>query len=461
MNLQIIILAAGQGKRMFSNTPKVLHPLAGKPMLTRVVETALQLKPESIHVIYGHGGEHIKNSLPELPVHWVKQAEQLGTGHAVMQALPHIPAHAQVLVLSADVPLIQPQTLKTLVEYSSSSTSQDSVLALLVAHLENPYGLGRILRNNEGEIHAIVEEKDANEQEKNVKEIYSGICCAKSSDLARWLPMLNNDNAQGEYYLTEIISMAVKNKVAITSLDAPNLYEIQGVNNRLQLQQLERIWQVKEAERLLEAGVGIADAARFDLRGELTCGKDVFIDVNCVFKGKVILGDGVIIGPNCCLTDVTVGAGSEIFPHSVIEQSVLGEGCTVGPFARLRPGTELAAECKIGNFVETKNAVFDTGSKASHLSYLGDVTIGKQVNIGAGTITCNYDGANKHQTVIEDGVFIGSDTQLVAPVTIGAHATIGAGSTIRKNVPAGELTLTESKQRTVDGWKRPVKKKNI
>lgn len=458
MNLQIIILAAGQGKRMFSNTPKVLHPLAGKPLLTRVVETAQQLKPDAIHVIYGHGGEQIKNSLPDLPVHWVHQAEQLGTGHAVMQALPHIPPQAQVLVLSADVPLIQTETLQTLIEYSKSTNTQQSVLALLVASLEDPSGLGRIIRNNQGEIYAIVEEKDANEQEKNIKEIYSGICCAKSSDLALWLPKLSNDNAQGEYYLTEIIEMAVKNHVPITSLKAKNNYEIQGVNNRLELQQLERIWQLKEAERLLASGVMIADASRIDVRGELTCGRDVFIDINCVFNGTVVLGDGAVIGPNCSFTDVTIGAGTEIYANSFIESSVIGEHCHIGPFARLRAGTQLAANCKIGNFVETKKAVFDEGSKANHLTYLGDVSIGKKVNIGAGTITCNYDGANKHQTVIEDGVFIGSDTQLVAPVTIGANATIGAGSTIRKNVPADELTLTESRQKTVYGWKKPVKK---
>ncbi len=458
MNLQIIILAAGQGKRMFSNIPKVLHPIAGKPMLTRVVETAQQLNPDAIHVIYGHGGEQIKKSLPDLPVHWVYQAEQLGTGHAVMQALPHIPPHAQVLVLSADVPLIQPKTLQSLIECSKTTNSQQSILALLVANLEDPTGLGRIIRNNQGEIYAIVEEKDANEQVKNIKEIYTGICCAKSSDLANWLPKLSNDNAQGEYYLTEIIAMAEKNNIPITSLAASNIFEIQGVNNRLQLQQLERIWQVREAERLLESGVTIADAARFDLRGELSCGKDVFIDVNCVFKGKVILGDNCFIGPNCTLSDVILGAGTEIHANSVLEQCVIGEQCQIGPFARLRAGTQLAAQCKIGNFVETKKAVFDEGSKASHLSYLGDISIGKQVNIGAGTITCNYDGVNKHQTIIEDGVFVGSDTQLIAPVTIGANATIGAGSTIRRNAPPDELTLSDSKQRTVYGWKRPVKK---
>ncbi|MGL5742038.1 MAG: bifunctional UDP-N-acetylglucosamine diphosphorylase/glucosamine-1-phosphate N-acetyltransferase GlmU [Legionella sp.] len=458
MNLQIIILAAGQGKRMYSNIPKVLHQLAGKPMLTRVVETAQQLNPDVIHVIYGHGGEQLKKSLPDLPVHWVYQAEQLGTGHAVMQALPFIPPNTQVLVLSADVPLIQVDTLRALIECSNPANSHKSFLTLLVAHFEDPSGLGRIVRDNQGEVSIIVEEKDANEQEKNIKEIYSGICCAISDDLEKWLPVLGNNNAQSEYYLTEIIALAVASKTPIRTLSTKENAEIQGVNNRFQLQQLERIWQSRHAQQLLIQGVTVADASRFDVRGELTCGKDVFIDVNCVFKGKVVLGDGCIIEPNCMLTDVTLGAGCVIHANSVLEGCDIAKDCTVGPFARLRSGTQLAAHCKIGNFVETKKAVFDEGSKASHLSYLGDVSLGKKVNVGAGTITCNYDGVNKHKTIIEDGVFIGSDTQLVAPVIVGAEATIGAGSTIRKNVPPGELTLTESKQKTVYGWKRPVKK---
>lgn len=458
MNLHIVILAAGQGKRMYSNTPKVLHQIAGKPMLVRVVETAQQLNPDAIHVIYGHGGEQIKKSLPDLPVHWVHQAEQLGTGHAVLQALPNIPPHAQVLVLSADVPLIQVNTLRSFIECSKTADTHQSVLALLVAYLENPTGLGRIVRDAQGKVSNIVEEKDANEQEKKIKEIYTGICCAKNTDLSKWLPQLSNENAQGEYYLTEVIALAVADKATINTLSTDDVSEINGVNNRLQLQQLERVWQRREAERLMLQGVAIADAHRFDLRGELICGKDVFIDVNCVFNGKIVLGDGCVVGPNCVLTDVTLGAGSEIYANSVLEGCEIGNECSIGPFARLRTGTQLAARCKIGNFVETKKAVFDEGSKASHLSYLGDVTLGKKVNIGAGTITCNYDGVNKHQTVIGDEAFIGSDTQLVAPVLIGARATIGAGSTIRKNAPAEELTFTESRQKTIPGWKRPVKK---
>ncbi|MCC5014557.1 MULTISPECIES: bifunctional UDP-N-acetylglucosamine diphosphorylase/glucosamine-1-phosphate N-acetyltransferase GlmU [unclassified Legionella] len=458
MTLQIIILAAGQGKRMYSSTPKVLHKIAGKPMLVRVVETAQQLNPEAIYVVYGHGGEQIKAALPDLPVNWVLQKDQLGTGHAVMQALPHIPLDSQVLILSADVPLIEAKTLQNLIDKHHAAPAPANSLSLLLAKLDNPTGLGRIVRNAQGDISAIVEEKDATAEQKQIQEIYSGICCVQAADLARWLPQLGCNNAQGEYYLTEIIAMAVNEQQVITSLQTPNLMEIQGVNDRLQLQQLERIWQQRLARQLMLSGVSLADANRFDVRGELHCGQDVFIDVNNVFSGKVVLGNGCSIGPNCILHNVTLGAHCEILANSVLEDCHIGESCHIGPFARLRPGTQLANDCKIGNFVETKKAVFGEGSKASHLSYLGDVTLGKEVNIGAGTITCNYDGANKHQTIIEDGVFVGSDTQLVAPVTVGANATIGAGSTIRKNVPANELTLTESKQKTITGWKRPVKK---
>lgn len=453
MNLQIIILAAGQGKRMYSDIPKVLHPIAGTPMLVRVVQAAQKLNPEAIHVIYGHGGEQIKNALPDLPVQWVLQEQQLGTGHAIMQALPHLPITSRVLILSGDVPLINADTLTALL-----SRHQTPGLTLLTADLDNPFGLGRILRNEREQIHAIIEEKDASAEQKAIQEIYSGICVANTADLARWLPTLNNDNAQGEYYLTDIIRLAVAEHTPVYSLKMGDVMQIQGVNNRQQLHELERIWQHRCAQNLLEQGVGIADANRIDIRGHLTCGKDVFIDVNCVFIGTVILGDRAIIGPNSVIIDSRIGQDCEVYSHSVIEKSVLDTACHVGPFARLRPGTHLAPHCKIGNFVETKKAVFDEGSKANHLSYLGDVTVGKKVNIGAGTITCNYDGANKYQTIIEDGAFIGSDTQLVAPVKVGKEATIGAGSTIRKDAPAGELTLTESRQKTVFGWKRPVKK---
>lgn len=453
MSLHIIILAAGQGKRMHSTTPKVLHPIGGSPMLKRVVDTALALKPAAIHVVIGHGGERIQAALPELPVHWVFQTEQLGTGHAVMQALPHIPAGNHVLVLSADVPLVQIDTLQRLIKQTECTPS----LGLLLASMEDPHGMGRILRNAAGEVQAIVEEKDATPEQRNIHEIYSGICCARVDDLKRWLPTLNQNNAQGEYYLTDIIKRAVAQHRPIISLQVTDCIEIQGANNRVQLQQLERICQMRIATELMQTGVTLADAGRIDVRGTLNCGMDVFIDVNNVFEGHVTLGDHCTVGPNCTLTDVTLGANCTIFPNSVLDHCTIGDGCHIGPFARMRPGTVLADGCKIGNFVETKNAVFDADSKASHLSYLGDVTIGKQVNIGAGTITCNYDGVNKHQTVIKDGAFIGSDTQLVAPVTIGEHATIGAGSTIRKNAPAGELTLSVSKQQTIPGWTRPTK----
>lgn len=455
MNLHIVILAAGQGKRMYSKTPKVLHHLAGKPLLSWVVDTASRLNPAAIHVIYGHCGDKIIKMLPELGVNWIHQAEQLGTGHALLQALPHIPQSAQVLVLSADVPLIQLSTLTALIDCAQQ---KKSLLTLLTALPKNPHGLGRILRTAEGNISAIVEEKDASEQEKKISEIYTGICCASAAALAHWLPQLGQNNAQKEYYLTEIIAIAAREKTTIQSITIEDWIEIQGVNTRLQLHQLEREWQQRKAQDLLEKGVSIADAQRFDLRGELTCGQDVTIDIDCVFKGKVVLGDDCIIGPHCILTDVTLESGCEIHANSILEGCHIGKNCHIGPFARLRAGTQLADDCKIGNFVETKKAVFDQGSKANHLSYLGDVRLGKKVNIGAGTITCNYDGVNKHQTIIEDGAFIGSDTQLIAPVTVGKEATVGAGSTIRKNVPAGELTLTESKQKTVLGWKRPQKK---
>lgn len=456
MLLHIVILAAGVGKRMLSNHPKVLHSLGGKPMLEWVIEAASLLHPEKIHVIYGHGGERIREVLPGMDVNWVLQKQQLGTGHAVGQALPDIPSTAHVLVLSADVPLISANTLETLIETSKERSG--STLALLVAKPENPTGLGRIVRDADGAIKAIVEEKDASDTEKRIAEIYSGICLVRAADLARWLPKIEPHNAQGEYYITDIIAMAVEDSVPIVSVTARDVAEIQGVNNRLQLATLERVLQRRLAESLaLEKGVSMADLNRIDIRGKLHPGKDVFIDVNCVFEGSVILGDSCRIGPNSVLKNVTLGEGVTIHANSVLEGADVGPHCQIGPFARLRPGTRLAAHCKIGNFVETKEAVFDEDSKASHLAYLGDVTIGKDVNIGAGTITCNYDGVNKHPTVIEDGVFVGSDTQFVAPVKIGANATIGAGSTIRKDVPAGELTFTESVQKTVYGWKRPIK----
>jgi len=453
MSLHIIILAAGQGKRMHTSKPKVLHTLGGKSMLERVVDVASQLNADGIYVVYGHGGEQVRGALPFLPVQWVLQKEQLGTGHAVAQVLPLLPEEGQVLVLSADVPLIQAQTLKQLIALCHGENN----LGILQAVFDNPFGLGRILHDEKGSICAIVEEKDANEQQRKIKEIYSGICCAKIPDLRRWLPKLRIDNAQGEHYLTEIIALAAMEGTPIASFNIVEPSEIFGVNDLLQLQEAERIWQHRFAVKLMLSGVRLADAARIDIRGELACGKDVFIDINAVFEGHVVIGDGCVIEPNCLLRNVTLGAFCVIHANSVLDGCEIGDKCHIGPFSRLRPGTTLADRCKIGNFVETKNASLGENSKASHLSYLGDTLIGKDVNIGAGTITCNYDGANKHQTTIEDGVFVGSDTQLIAPVTVGKNATIGAGSTIRKNVPAGELTIMEVKQKVINGWSRPKK----
>ena len=454
MPLNIVILAAGQGKRMNSSTPKVLHKLGGIAMLQRVVNTASCLNPDGIHIIIGHGGDKVKEALPHLKVNWILQDKQLGTGHAVLQALPHIPKDSLVLILSADVPLIQAYTLEMLINLTKED---NKALALLLATINDPTGLGRITRNENNEVTAIVEEKDATEIQKQIKEIYSGICCTKAENLLKWLPRLTDSNAQKEYYLTEIIAHAIADKIDILSLEVNDHMEIFGVNDRLQLQLLERRWQRKVASDLMLKGVSIADQNRIDIRGELHCGKDVFIDVNTIFSGNVVIGDGSIIGANCILNEVTIGANCEIHPNSLLDNCQIDNGGQVGPFARLRPGTHLGVNSKIGNFVETKAAVFGENSKASHLSYLGDVTIGNDVNIGAGTITCNYDGANKHKTVIENGAFIGSDTQLVAPVSVGENATIGAGSTIRKNVPANELTLTLTTQKTIPGWKRPRK----
>lgn len=458
MSLHIIILAAGQGTRMQSSIPKVLHKLGSKPMLTRVVDSALALRPEGIHVIIGFGGEQIKQALPTLAVNWIIQKAQLGTGHAVMQALPYIPETAQVLVLYADVPLIQAETLRALIAACKPLHPGESFpLGLLIAKVTDPTGLGRIVRNASGDIHAIIEEKDATPEIRKNNEIYTGICCASAAILKQWLPQLKCENAQGEYYLTDIIKMATMASLPVVSQQVANPIETQGVNDRQQLQSLERVLQAQIASDLMLSGVSLADASRIDVRGHLVCGRDVFIDVNTVFSGHVEIGEGSTIGANCSLNNTSIGAHCEILPNSVLDGVKMADQCQVGPFARLRPGTQLAEGCKIGNFVETKQAVLGCHTKASHLSYLGDITIGKQVNIGAGTITCNYDGVNKHSIVIEDGVFIGSDTQLIAPIIIGKNATIGAGSTICKDVPADELTLTEAKQTTIYGWQRPKK----
>lgn len=454
MALEVIILAAGQGKRMFSSQPKVLNTLAGRPMLRHVIDTAKTLNPAKIHIVVGFQHEKIREAFKEEALHWAFQAEQLGTAHAVMQALPNIAEKSEVLVLYGDVPLIDPQLLEAL--YGKIKQTQH--LGLIVAHLNNPHGLGRVVRNSHGNVVSIVEERDATAEERKIEEIYTGICCTSRENLVRWLSQVSNQNAQNEYYLTDIVMMAAQAGCEIVSVKAMDEVAVQGVNDPLQLQKLERIWQQRTAEHLLLSGVRIADVARFDLRGTLTCESDVFIDVNVIFIGRVVLEQGVNIGPNCVLKNVTVGKNSIIKANSMLEDCEIAQYCEVGPFSRLRPGTVLADQCRVGNFVETKNTRFGVGTKANHLSYIGDAKVGEAVNIGAGTITCNYDGANKHETIIEDGAFIGSDTQLVAPIRVGRNATIGAGTTLRRSAISDALTLTESHQKTVAGWKRPEKK---
>ncbi len=433
--MNVVILAAGQGKRMHSDLPKVLHPIAGKPMLAHVLDTARRLGAGRLCVVYGHGGERVRQALAADDIVWAKQEPQLGTGHAVLQALPHLDPAAPTLVLYGDVPLIRAETLERLLKLSRGNTP-----ALLTVNLPNPHGYGRIVRAD-GRVVRIVEEKDADDAERAITEVNTGILVAPTAALARWLPGLSNRNAQGEYYLTDIVSLAVAEGMRIETAQPAASWEVEGVNSKAQLAALERIHQRNIAEALMAQGVGLADPARIDVRGELICGRDVFIDVNCVFEGRVVLEDGVTIGPNCVIQDAVVG------PRSI-----------VGPFARLRPGTVLGEDVHIGNFVEVKNSTIAAHSKANHLSYVGDATVGSRVNIGAGTITCNYDGANKHRTVIEDDAFIGSDTQLVAPVTVGRGATLGAGTTLTSNAPPEQLTLSRARQVTIPGWTRPVKK---
>jgi len=439
---------------MKSALPKVLHELGAKPMLEHVVDTAMGLNASSCFVVYGHGGELVPKQLSHLPVQWVLQAEQLGTGHAVDQATPHIQNADTVLVLYGDVPLITPKTLSELIKNVS-----DEQMSLLTATLPNPSGYGRIVRDVSGQVQSIVEQKDATVEQLQIKEINTGMLAVKGDLLKRWLKRLENNNAQGEYYLTDIIAMAVKEGVTVRTCKAATLYEIEGVNNKLQLAELERVYQRQQADRLMLEGITLKDPARFDLRGQLSAGQDVVIDVDVVIEGKVTLGNNVSIGPFCQLRDCHIGNNVTVLSHCNLEGSTIGNDCSIGPFARLRPETELADKAKIGNFVEVKKSQLGPGSKVNHLSYIGDTTMGSNVNIGAGTITCNYDGANKHQTVIEDNAFIGSDTQLVAPVTIGEGATVGAGSTITHDAPPKQLTLSRAQQKSHKGWKRPSKNK--
>ena len=452
MALHVLILAAGQGKRMKSAHPKVLQPLAGRPLLAHVLGRALGLGAHATHVIYGHGGDAVPAAFPDADVRWVLQAEQLGTGHAVAQAMPGIPDDATVLVLYGDVPLIEAATLRPLVE-----AARKDRLALLGVRLEDPTGYGRIIRDAGGRVVRIVEQKDASPAELRVTEVNTGILAAPAGRLRHWLAGLSNTNAQGEYYLTDVVAMAVADGVTVEAMLAPTVAEVLGINDRAQLAGLETALRARITAELMDAGVTLVDPARVDIRGRVECGRDVVIDVNAVFEGVVELGDDVSIGPNVIIRDSRLGAGCRVLPNTLIEGADIGPGCELGPYARLRPGAELAAGVKVGNFVEIKKSSLGEGSKVNHLSYIGDSEIGTRVNVGAGTITCNYDGANKHRTVIGDDAFIGSNTALVAPVEIGAGATIAAGSTVSKDAPPGELTVARSKQVTVRGWKRPVK----
>lgn len=450
--LNIVVLAAGKGTRMRSELPKVLHPLAGRSLVEHVLATATELSPSATCVVYGHGGDAVPQALGGRGVLFALQAPQLGTGHAVMQALPQIDVDVPTLVLYGDVPLVRALTLAPLVD-----AARAGALAILTATLDDPHGYGRIVREG-GAVRRIVEQRDATPAEQAIREINTGIMAIPGGRLSGWLERLGNHNAQKEYYLTDVVALAVADGVAVQGLDLAENWEIAGVNSPAQLAELERVHQRRLAGQLMDAGVRLADPLRIDVRGRLVAGQDVSIDVNCVFEGEVTLGDGVSVGPHCVIRDSRIGAGTRVEAMSWMDGATVGEGAVVGPYARLRPGTDLAAGAHVGNFVELKNSQVGAGSKINHLSYVGDATVGARVNIGAGTITCNYDGANKYRTVIGDDAFIGSDTQLVAPVRVGAGATIGAGSTITRDAPPEQLTLSRNKQYSLSGWKRPQKK---
>ena len=454
MKTEVVILAAGKGTRMRSALPKVMHPIAGKAMLGHVIDAAHAIDAAAIHVVVGHGAGTVMDAFSDQTLSWVEQLEQNGTGHAVKQALPKLSGDSRVLILYGDVPLIAADTLKRL-----SQLCDDKRMGLLTTHMNDPTGYGRIVRKDD-KVVAIVEQKDASSEQLGIQEVNTGMMAVHAKHLNKWLPALSSDNAQGEYYLTDIIAMAVADGVAIEVVQPETVWEVQGVNDRAQLNELERYYQSCRAKDIMAGGVTLADANRLDIRGKVIVGQDSTIDVNCVFEGDCRIGANVSIGPNCVITNSSIGDGSTIKANSVLEDAVVGEDCDIGPFARLRPGTVLAAKAKIGNFVETKKAVLGIGSKVNHLSYIGDSEIGENVNVGAGTITCNYDGVNKSKTVIGDGAFIGSNTSLVAPVTVGKNATVGAGSTITGNVADEELAVARGKQRNISGWKRPTKKKN-
>ena len=450
--LSIVILAAGEGKRMRSALPKVLQLLAGRPLLQHVIDTARTLAPSAIHVVYGHEGERVRAALAHAPVSWTLQAQQRGTGHALLQAMPQIPDDHRVLVLYGDVPLIGRETLLQLVQLAGAAG-----VSILTARFEEPEGYGRIVRNARGLVQKIVEQRDATPRQLALQECNTGVLVGPARRLRGWLGRLTRANSQGEYYLTDVIAMAVKDKVPVKALLAQEPAEVLGVNDKAQLARLESICRARSARELLLAGVTLADPARIDVRGTLTHGSDVFIDVNVIFEGRVALGDRVQIGAGCVVRDSEIGADTQVLPHCVIEGALIGPSCLIGPFARLRPAATLAPEVHIGNFVEVKNSQLGAGSKANHLAYVGDAEIGNRVNIGAGTIVANYDGAAKHHTTIGDEVHTGSNSVLVAPITVGAGATIGAGSTVTHSVPAGKLTVARARQTIIEGWRRPVK----
>jgi bifunctional UDP-N-acetylglucosamine pyrophosphorylase/glucosamine-1-phosphate N-acetyltransferase len=454
MNITTIILAAGKGTRMRSDLPKVLHSIAHKPLLQHAYDMCSQLENNNVHIVIGHGAERVKEHLKHFKTNWIEQLQQLGTGHAVQQASRHIADGDTVLILYGDVPLLKLTTVQRLL-----ANVADDALALLTVNLRDPAGYGRIVRNGSGQVLKIVEEKDASEDEKNISEVNTGIMAVPGDRLKNWLAQLTNNNVQGEYYLTDIIEMAVADGISVITSQPDTEEEVLGVNNRVQLSQLERVYQQQQAEYFMACGVTLRDPARFDMRGTVVrLGQDIEIDANVILEGNISIGNHVKIGANTCVKNAVIGDHVEILANCVIEDVVIGQGSRIGPFARLRPETVLAANVHIGNFVEIKKASVAEGSKINHLSYIGDASVGSQVNIGAGTITCNYDGANKFQTIIEDGAFIGSDTQLVAPVTIGKNATIAAGSTITKDTPENQLTLSRIKQFSIANWQRPVKK---
>ncbi|HSA71771.1 MAG TPA: bifunctional UDP-N-acetylglucosamine diphosphorylase/glucosamine-1-phosphate N-acetyltransferase GlmU [Burkholderiales bacterium] len=448
MALEILILAAGLGKRMRSSLPKILHPLAGRPLLAHVLDTARELSPRRIVVVHGHGAAQVKETFPQEDLEWVLQAEQLGTAHAVMQAMPRVSADAQVLLLYGDVPLVRVATLRRLLEAAGDG------LALLTAELEDPAAYGRVVRDVAGRVKRVVELRDASPVERAIREINAGFYALSAKRLSAWLKRIDNRNAQKEYYLTDLVALAVGDGVPVAAVKVEDAWEAAGVNSKAELAALERRYQEIVSRKLMEMGVTLADPARIDVRGTLECGRDVLIDVNCVFHGRVTLGDGVRVGANSILRNVSVAAGSEILPFCHLEDSIIGERCRIGPYTRLRPGNALAEGVHIGNFVEVKASRLGAGSKANHLTYLGDSEIGARVNVGAGTITCNYDGAAKHRTVIEDDCFIGSDATLVAPVRIARGSYIGAGSTINKDTPADQLTVARARQVSIPAWKR-------